>query len=68
MGAYLVAAVTIMLRQPCVAAFSFRTNAENRRLDMKEQRERRRARVIEEARKERALKNQSSGEAPIEEV
>ena len=47
---------TILLRHPFVSAFSFRANAESRKLDLKEERERRRTLVIEEAKKERALR------------
>ena len=40
--------------------FSFRANAEVRRLDMKEERERRRNIVIQEAAKERAARKENS--------
>ena len=40
--------------------FSFRANVESRRLDMKEERERRRNIVIQEAAKERALRKENT--------
>ena len=56
MAVYVCATVTIMLRHPCVSAFSFRANIESHRLDLNEDRERRRNTIIEEAKKERALR------------
>ena len=56
MAIYFAAHFTILLRHPCVSGFSFRANAENRKLDLKAERERRRSLVIEEAKKERALR------------
>ena len=46
--------------------FSFRANAEVRRLDMKEERERRRNIVIQEAAKERAARKENSTNNHIE--
>ena len=57
---YFNAHFTILLRHPCVSMFSFRANAEVRRLDMKEERERRRNIVIQEAAKERAARKENS--------
>ena len=54
MSLYFAAHFTILLRHPCMMVFCFRANAEGRRLDVKEERERRRNIVIEEAAKERA--------------
>jgi len=73
MAPYICAAVTILLRHPCVSAFAFRANAESRRLDLTEERERRRNTVIQEAKKEReSRKLKTNGHAgcgdQIEEV
>ena len=70
MGAYLCGSITILLRQPCMTFFAFRIhNTENRRLDKKAERERRRAIVIEEAKQERALRKQNlEAQSQIEEV
>ena len=64
MAVYICAAVTIMLRHPCVTAFSFRANAESRRLDLNAERERRRNIIIEEAKKERALRKGKLEDTP----
>ena len=53
MAPYICAAITTLLRHPSVTAFSFVANAESRRLDLSEERERRRNTVIQEAKKER---------------
>ena len=53
---------TILLRHPCVSAFSFRADAEGRKLDLKEDRERRRNLVIEEAKKDRELREKNAQE------
>ena len=63
---YFNAHFTILLRHPCVSMFSFRANAEVRRLDMKEERERRRNIVIQEAAKERAARKENSTNNHIE--
>ena len=70
MAVYICAAITMMLRHPCVSAFAFRANAESRRLDLKEEKERRRNRIIEEAKKEKAsrkekLENRPNNPIPI---
>ena len=57
---YVCAAITILLRHPFVSAFSFRANAESRRLDLTEEREKRRNTVIQEARKEREERKQKT--------
>ena len=49
-----------------MSMFSFRANAEVRRLDMKEERERRRNIVIQEAAKERAARKENSTNNHIE--
>ena len=64
MAVYICAAITMMLRHPCVSAFAFRANAESRRLDLKEEKERRRNRIIEEAKKEKALRKEKLENRP----
>ena len=68
MAAYICAAITTLLRHPCVSAFSFRANAESRRLDLTEERERRRNTVIQEAKKERESRKilKTSPEATVD--
>ena len=61
MAPYICAAATILLRHPCVSAFAFRANEECRRLDMDEEREKRRKSVIEEAKKARDLRKSKAG-------
>ena len=61
MAPYICAAATILLRHPCVSAFAFRANEECRRLDMDEEREKRRNSVIEEAKKARDLRKSKAG-------
>ena len=65
-AAYFCATVTILLRHPCVSAFSFRANAESRRLDLTEEREKRRNTVIQEAKKEREERKQKTNEDDIQ--
>ena len=59
-SAYFCATITILLRHPCVSAFSFRANAESRKLDLTEEREKRRNTVIQEAKKEREERKQKT--------
>ena len=65
MPIYFAAHFTILLRHPCVSAFSFRADAEGRKLDLKEDRERRRNLVNEEAKKERELRKKSNEETNL---
>ena len=58
MAVHICANVTIMIRHPCMLVFCFRANTENRNLDLNEERERKRRIIIEEAKKERALRKQ----------
>ena len=60
MSIYFCAHFTILVRHPCMLVFSFRANVESRRLDMKEERERRRNIVIQEAAKERASRKENA--------